>query len=111
MRTPKRLVSGSTLTTGLVTYYTAPTNTRAIIRRATFANSSALAATVTVHLVPSGGSASVANQIVRARALGAGEVWSAPDLEGHVLEAGGTLQASASAASAISLVASGVEIV
>lgn len=111
MRTPKRLVNGTTLTTANVVQYTAPANTRTIIRRATFVNSSAQAATVTVYLVPSGGTVSVGNQIIRNRALGAGEAWSAPDLEGHVIEAGGSIQASASAASAISLVASGVEIV
>lgn len=104
----KRLVSGSQLTTSAATYYTA-TNVRAQIQAMTLTNTSGGAVTATVHLVPSGGSASASNCILSAKSLAAGESYKVIEAIGQTLESGGTIQALASSATSITLVASGIE--
>jgi len=109
-RTPKRLIEGSQLTTTTATYYTAPPNQSAIIRRVTLVNTTGTARTVNLYLVPDGDSAGAANQIMSARTISANESYSEPDVEGHVLGAGGTIQADADSGSAVTIIASGVEV-
>lgn len=106
--TPKRLVSGSQLTTSAATYYTA-SGVKTRIDSCTITNTSGGAVTATIHLVPSGGSASDSNKVLSAYSLAAGQTYVPPGIIGHWLEAGGTLQALASAGTSITLVASGVE--
>ena len=105
----KRLVAGSQLTAVAATYYTA-TNVRTQIQAMTLTNTTAGAVTATVYLVPSGGSATASNTILSAKSLAAGESYKVIEAIGQTLEAGGTIQALASAATSISMVASGVEI-
>jgi hypothetical protein len=105
-----RIIAGSQLTTGAVAYYTAPANTRCVVKRLTLTNTSAGAVTVTLHLVASGGAAGDTNTITKTRTLAAAETWDCASAEGHVIEAGGTVQALASAATSITIVGSGVEI-
>lgn len=107
----KRIISGAQLTVAAATYYTAPANTKTVIKRLTFCNTSANAVTVTLYLVPSAGAAGDANTIAKTKTMFGGETWSCPDAEGHVLEAGGTIQALASAGTSITILGSGVEIV
>lgn len=109
-RTAKRLVAGSQLTTSAATYYTVPALTTCIVRKVSFTNTSGSAATVTLHLITSGGSASDSNKIAHTKNLAAGETWSCPDAEGQVLEASGFIQALASAGTSITMIASGIEI-
>ena len=108
-RLPKRLVDGSQLTAAAATYYTVPTNTLTTISACTLTNTTAGAVTATVHLVPSGGSATASNMILSARTLAAGESFNVGSAIGQTLAAGGTLQALAGAVTSISLVASGYE--
>ncbi len=108
MVTLKRLVEGVQLATGVATLYTAPENTRAKIAILTVTNTTGTARTVTIHLVAPGDTASAANMVVSAKTIGANQdlvISSA----GQVLEPGGSIQALASAGSAITLMASGVE--
>lgn len=113
MRIPKRLVSGSVLSGSATTYYTVPTNAnatvppKAILRRLTLCNTTAGAVSCTVYLVPSGGAAAAANTIVSARSVAAGETWNAPEAEGHVMEAGGFIQALGNG---VTLIVSGEEV-
>jgi len=109
-RVAKRLIAGSQLTTSAATYYTAPALTQCIIRKLTFVNTTGGAVTVTAHLITSGGSASASNTIASAKSLAGGEAWSSPDAEGQVLEAGGFIQALASAGTSITVIGSGIEI-
>jgi len=109
--TPKRLVSGSQLTTSAATYYTTPAATRARIAAFTATNTTAGAVTMTVHLVPSGGSADNTNKVADAISLAANETKAITGAIGHVLEASGTIQALASANTSINIVVSGYEIV
>lgn len=104
----KRFVGGSQLTTSAAIYYTAD-NIKARIDNIALTNTTAGAVTATVHLVPSGGSASASNCVLSARSIAAGETYIVPGAIGQTLDAGGTLQALASAGTAISLVASGIE--
>lgn len=105
---PKRLVDGSQLDTTIATYYTA-TNVRARIDAIVLTNTTAGAETVTLHIVPSGGTADDTNCVLSAKSIAAGASYVPPGAIGQWLEDGGTLQALASAVTAITLVASGVE--
>lgn len=109
--TGKRLVEGSQLTTSAATYYTAPASTKARIDAMTLANTGAAAVTVTLHLVPNGGAADDSNVILKEKSIAAGESLTVREALGHWLEPGGTIQALASAAASVALVASGVEVV
>lgn len=107
----KRIISGSQLTNAATTYYTVGANTKCEVRKLTFCNATAGAVTVTVHLVTSGGSAADSNKITHQRSLAAGETWLCPEAVGQVLEAGGTIQALASAGASVTIVGSGLEVV
>ena len=111
MLTPKSMVDGTNLTNSAATYYTAPTSTRALIKRATFCNDHSSVVTVTINLVPSGSSAAYGNQITKTRALAAGETWACTEIENHVLEAGGFISMVASVTQKIGVRISGYEIV
>lgn len=105
---PKRLVSGSQLTGSAATYYTA-TNVSARIDNCVLTNTTSGAVTATLHLVPSGGSASASNMILDAYSIAAHTSYVPPGIIGQWIESGGTLQALASAATSITMVVSGVE--
>jgi len=109
MITPKSFVNGTNLTALAATYYTAPINTRAIIKRATFCNDDAGVVTVTINLVPSGGAAAYDNRITKDKSLAAGETWTCPDIENHILEAGGFISMLASVTAKIGCRISGYE--
>jgi hypothetical protein len=59
----KRLVPGSILTGSAAPYYTCPASKYAILKSVTLANTTAGAVSASLHLVPSGDSASAANMI------------------------------------------------
>lgn len=107
--TGRRMVAGTQLGTSAATAYTA-TNVKAQIQAFTLTNTTGGAVTATVHLVPSGGTASASNMILSAKSIAAGETYKCIEAIGQWLEAGGTIQALASAATSISLVASGIEV-
>lgn len=102
------LVAGSVLTNGVLTYYTA-TNVRATIQNATVVNTTAGAVTVTIHLVPSGGSPSASNMKISAQSVAAGQSYLCPELIGANVMVGGTIQALASANASLTLMISGLE--
>lgn len=108
--TAVQIIAPATLTTGILTYYTAPTETQTLIRRITFCNVTATAATFTVHLVPSGGSADTTNLLINAERLGPTKTVAPPELEGMVLETGDTIQMKAGTGSAITVAGAGTEI-
>lgn len=106
--TPKRLVAGSQIAASATTYYTA-TNCKTRIDACAVTNTTVGAVTVTLHLVASGGSASASNCVCSAVSVAAGATLIPPGMIGQWIENGGTLQALASAATSLTLVASGVE--
>ena len=109
--TNKTLNEGAQLTTSAATYYTAPALTTTVIKKLTITNSTGSTVSVTLYLVPSGGSAGVTNIITSAKAILAGAVYEAYECENHVLMTGDTLQALAGSAASLTLKASGIEIV
>ena len=108
-RLPKRLVPGSRLTTSAATYYTTPDNTVATISAMTVTNTTSAAVTVTIHLVPNASSAGNANVVLFEKVIPPGQSRIVGEAIGQSLAMGGTIQAQASAATSITLVASGYE--
>jgi hypothetical protein len=91
------------------TQYT-PINAKAIIDKFTATNTSANNVTISVNLVTSGGTPGAANLIVDARAVAPDEVYTFPELVGQVLEPGSFISTIASAATSLTIRASGREI-
>lgn len=110
MITPKAFVDGVNLTDAAVTYYTAAVGARAILKKATFVNDHTAVVTVTVNIVPSGGSADYDNRIVKAKAIAPGESWMCYELENHEIEQGGFISMLASVTAKIGCRISGYEV-
>lgn len=91
------------------TQYTA-SNVRAIIDKFTVTNTSANNVTFSCNLVTVAGSAGASNLIVDARSLVPDETYTCPELVGQALEAGGFISTLASAATSLTIRASGREI-
>lgn len=101
--TPKVLIQPKLAEIAETLQYTSD-NCKTAIDKLTAVNTGAANVTITVHLVPSGGAAGVANAF--SKTLAAGASWPFPDVVGHVLETGDTISTIASAAT-ISIRASG----
>lgn len=108
-REPKRLIPGSQLTTSAATYYTVATGLTGTISAMTATNTSDAVAQVTVWLVPQGSTAGDTNVVLSERSIAPGDSRIVYEAIGQSLAQGGKIQASASDASAINLVASGYE--
>ena len=91
------------------TQYTA-SNVRAIIDKFTVTNTSANNVTFSCNLVTVAGTAGASNLIVDARSLVPDETYTCPELVGQALEAGGFISTLASAATSLTIRASGREI-
>jgi hypothetical protein len=91
------------------TQYTA-TNCKAIIDKFTITNTSAGNVTISVNLVTVSGSPSAANLIMDTRAIAPDETYTCPELVGQALEPGGYISTIASAATSLTIRASGREI-
>jgi hypothetical protein len=105
----KTLISAKQAENAQTTQYTA-TNVKAIIDKFTATNTSANNVTLSVNLVASGGSPGVSNLIVDARTIAPDETYTFPELVGQVLESGGFISTLASAATSLTIRASGREI-
>ena len=86
MYSPKALVDGVLIAAAGNPFYTADAVT--ILTSASFCNDHSAGVTLTVNLVPSGGTAGAGNQINKTKTLQAGESWICPGLSGAVLEIG-----------------------
>ena len=106
-RLPKRLVNGSQLTVSAATYYTVPANSLMTIAAMSVTNTTGTPQTLTVYLVPSGGTAGVTNCICSGRVIAAGETYNVGGAIGQTLDAAGFIQALSDAGTALTLVASG----
>lgn len=115
MVTPKRLFDSLQLgaTSPGTALYTAPAQTRCIVKKLTFSSTDASTArTVSVYIVRSGQAAALddAEVLWKTKTLAPLESKSCYEAEGHVLEEGDMLYAVASAATSITAHGSGVEI-
>ena len=107
--TVKVLVPAKTAENTQTTQYTA-SGVTAIIDKFTATNYSATAATISVNLVTSGGTAGNNDLIVKTKTLQASETYTFPELVGHVLRPGGFISTLAGTASAINIRVSGREV-
>lgn len=107
--TVKVLIPAKQAENAQTTQYTA-VNAKAIIDKFTVTNTSAGNVTFSCNLVTAGGSAGVANLIVDARGLVPDETYTCPELVGQALESGGFISTIASAATSLTIRASGREI-
>jgi hypothetical protein len=105
----KTLIQSKQAENAQTTQYTA-TNCKTIIDKFTATNTSAGNVTLSVNLVASGGSAGASNLIMDARAIAPGETYTFPELVGQSLEPGGYISTIASAATSLTIRASGREI-
>jgi len=106
---PKSIIPSQQLTAVNATYYTA-TNIRTIIDKMTLTNTTAGAVTVTIDLVDSGGTAGATERMISARSIAAGETYTCPEVVGHILNSGDSIQGLASAGTSITIRASGREV-
>jgi len=91
------------------TQYTA-VNCKAIIDKFTITNTSAGNVTISVNLVTSGGAPSAVNLILDTRSIAPDETYTCPELVGQALEQSGFISTIASAATSLTIRASGREI-
>jgi hypothetical protein len=105
--TPRRLGSITQLATTNSTLYTS-SGVKTIIKEILVANTTATAATVTVNLVPSAGTASTSNEILDSVTLSG---YSTLTFKcSQVLEIGDFIVAKAGTSSSLNIVISGVEV-
>jgi hypothetical protein len=104
--TISNIIPAKTAENTQTTQYTS-TNVQTIIDKFTATNYSASAATISVNLVASAGSAGNDNLIVKTKALQPAETYTFPELVGQVLPSGSFISTIAGTASAINIRASG----
>jgi hypothetical protein len=108
--TVKVLIPAKTAESAQTTQYTVVTGVTTIIDKFTATNYSATAATISVNLVTSAGTAGDSNLITKTKSLQASEVYTFPELVGQVLAAGGFISTIAGTATSINIRASGREV-
>ena len=108
--TVKALIPAKQAENTQTTQYTA-TNCRAIIDKFTATNTTAGNVTISVNIVISGGTAAASNLIVDTRSIAPDQTYTFPELVGQVLDAGNFISTIASAATSLTIRASGREIV
>lgn len=91
------------------TEYTTATGTRTILDKFTAYNGTTSAVLITIKLVPSGGTAG-ASHIIVSKSIAPSEVYTFPEVVGHVLEPGGFFSVLAATASAVVIRLSGREV-
>ena len=76
----------------------------------TATNTTGSAATITVKLIPSGGSAGASNTLTSAKSVAAGDSYTFPEIVGHVLEPGDIFSTLSGTNNAFTLRVSGREV-
>jgi hypothetical protein len=104
--TPRTFSESTQLTASAATYVAAVVGAKIMIDKFTVYNSDTVPRTVTVHMVPSAGTAGATN-IILVKTLQTGETYTCPEVVGHVLEPGAFIQALASTAAVVNLRVSG----
>ena len=102
------LQGGVLLTTTTAAIYTCPPATKAVVKRAVFANYTALAVTITVTITRAGGSAL---NIITVQPIAANSAYTAPELAGMALNPGDVVNALASTLNSVNAFVSGFTVV
>lgn len=108
--TAKTLISAKYAASGVNTEYTAPGATRVILDKFTATNTDSSARTITIHIVPNGGSVGGDNMLISAFSIPANEIKDFSELQNHILNAGDYIAVVASVASKVVIRASGREV-
>jgi len=109
-----QLVAPQLLTNADAVYYTTPATATgqpaitAKISRAVFINTTGGAITITVAIVPAGGTVVAGNTVINAISIPANQTYTSSELAGAVLPSGTTLHAQASANTSIIIMVSGL---
>jgi len=105
----KLLFPTAQMTASTATYYTVGANTNTVIDSAIASNGTGTNRTITVYLVPSGGTADATNIVIPSTVVPANSDITLNRLILQALSVGATLQAKSDAASAVNLRVSGRE--
>ena len=105
---PKVLASAQ-LASGDTTVYTVGASKAAKLAKLVLTNTSASAVTVSVSVVPSGGTVDGTHKVVSAYSIAAGDSTAITEAENIWLGAGDFISVNASAATSINVLASGLE--
>ena len=105
--TPAQLTAVTQLTTSAATLYSVPSATVTTVKTVTIANVTATDAQVTIYLVPNGGSAATTNAVLGSVNVSANTTTIIDTA--WIIPASSTIQAKASAGSAINVHISGIE--
>lgn len=108
--TAKPIIGAKQAESAQTTQYTAPAGVRTIIDKFTATNTSSSVVSLSVNIIPSGGASGDANLIAKTKALAPSEAYTFPEVVGHVLGPGDVVSTLASAATSITIRASGREI-
>lgn len=112
MVTPVQLVPGILLSNVAVVYYTAPTGTRAVIKKLTVTSFDAAAAhAFTLWIVPAAGAPANANMQVNAKQIGPLETRDVTECQNKVIPPGATIQAKGDDNVSLSMDVDGIQIV
>lgn len=85
-------------------------NAKTMIDKVTVTNTAAAAVTFSCNVVPSGDLVGDGNAIIKSKSVASGETYVCPELVGHVLESGDAISMIASAATSLTIRASGREV-
>lgn len=94
--TAKVFVPAKDMATTDTKQYTAD-NVTAIVDKCTVTNTSATTQTFSINIIASGGSASSANLIIKSRSLQPNQTYVCPEIVGHTLTSGDSINTIASA--------------
>lgn len=103
----KVLVSAQCTIAGNNTVYTVPALSAVKISSACLCNTTSSAVTVSVSLVPSGGTAGVTNRVVNAYSLAANDSMVLTEILGAMLDAGASINVNTSTANAVNAAITG----
>lgn len=108
MLTLAQLIPSQGVGPGTQLFYTSPASTKTRIDKMTFCNTTGGAITVTVYLVSGSGTPGSGQIVTSASSVAAGATFNDPDVVGHVLNAGDTIQAF-TGGGVMNIMASGVQ--
>lgn len=86
------------------------TNSKTMIDKVTVTNTTSAAVTFSCNVVPLGDLVGDGNAIIKSKSVAAGDTYVCPELVGHVLESGDAISMIASAATSLTIRASGREV-
>ncbi|MBN9209369.1 MAG: hypothetical protein J0H96_11985 [Microbacterium ginsengisoli] len=102
------ILASQQLASGDTTIYTVPANKAAKLAKLVLTNTSAAAVTVSVSVVPSGGSVDGTHRVVSGYSLAAGDSTTVTEIEGCWLGQGDLVSVNASTAAVVDVMLSGL---